>query len=258
MIPKIIHYCWFGKGLMPKSQRDCIKSWQKMMPDYQLMRWDESNFDIEKYAYAKAAYSAKKYAYVSDVARCEALLKYGGIYMDTDVEVFQRLDDYLNHRLFTAIEIYNEFNSVKDKYVDDEGKPLPGVGDIPWCGVLSSMVGCEPDNELVRDCLKFYNDWNAGKGSFVIIDCLAARLAVPYGFVYKDACQHLKNNMIVYPTGLFGFESCPNKKYKVSYHYNAASWQSKTRSQKIKVWFDKLGMLKVFEILRNFKKRLMK
>ena len=132
MIPKIIHYCWFGKGLMPKSQKDCIKGWKRLMPDYQFMCWDESNFDVHKSQYARTAYAAKKYAYVSDVARCETLLKYGGIYMDTDVEVFQRFDDYLNNGLFTAIEIYSEFDEVKKNYVDDDGKPLPSTDGVPW------------------------------------------------------------------------------------------------------------------------------
>ena len=193
MIPKIIHYCWFGKGLMPKSQKDCIEGWKRLMPDYRFLRWDESNFAVQKSQYAQAAYDAKKYAYVSDVARCEALWKYGGIYMDTDVEVSQRFDDYLNNGLFTAIEIYSEFDEVKKNYVDEDGKPLPGIGGVPWCGVLSSIVGCEPSHALIRDCLKYYNDWNSENGSFVTIDGLLAQLAVPYGFVYKDVRQSLQH-----------------------------------------------------------------
>lgn len=258
MIPKIIHYCWFGKGLMPKSQRNCIEGWKKLMPDYQFMRWDESNFDIQKSRYAQAAYAAKKYAYVSDVARCEALLKYGGVYMDTDVEVFQRFDDYLNNGLFTAIEIYSEFNGVKKNYIDDDGNPLSGVDGVPWCGILSSIVGCEPDHALIRDCLKYYDKWDSEKDSFVTIDGLLAYLAVPYGFVYKDTFQKLQNDMIVYPTGLFGYAFCPNPNYTVSYHHNAASWQSQTRSQKRKAFFDKLGLLGFYEAIRGIKKRLCK
>ena len=92
MIPKIIHYCWFGKGLMPKSQRDCIKGWKRLMPDYQIIRWDESNFDLDSFPLAKYACEVKKYALASDVCRYNVLSEHGGIYLDTDVEVFQRFD----------------------------------------------------------------------------------------------------------------------------------------------------------------------
>lgn len=100
MIPKIIHYCWFGKGLMPKSQQDCIKSWKKMLPDYKIMRWDESTFDYNTYSASRYAYQVKKYALVSDVCRYNVLHEYGGIYLDTDVEVFQKFDQYLNATFF--------------------------------------------------------------------------------------------------------------------------------------------------------------
>lgn len=258
MIPKIIHYCWFGKGLMQKSQKDCIKNWKKLMPDYQFMQWDESNFDVEKYDYTQAAYSAKKYAYVSDVARCEALLKHGGIYMDTDVEVFKRLDSYLNHGLFSAIEMYKEFEDVKNQYVDEEGNPFDKCQGVPWCGILSSIIGCDINNVLIGDCLNYYKDWSVDKDTFVTIDGLLARLAVPYGFVYKDVIQHLNYDMVIYPTGIFGFAFSPNPNYTVSYHHNAASWQPQTRVQRRMVLFDKLGLLNLYESLRVFKKRLCK
>ena len=105
MIPKIIHYCWFGKGLMPQSQKNCIKGWQRLMLDYKIMRWDESTFDLGKHPLAQCACNAKRYALASDVCRYNVLAEYGGIYLDTDVELFQRLDKYLDCNFFSAIEL---------------------------------------------------------------------------------------------------------------------------------------------------------
>ena len=87
MIPKIIHYCWFGKGEMPESAKKCLASWHEHMPDYDYKLWNEDNFDVNQYVYAKEAYEARKYAFVSDVVRLWALEREGGIYLDTDVEV---------------------------------------------------------------------------------------------------------------------------------------------------------------------------
>ena len=95
MIPKIIHYCWFGGKALPKSAEKCIKSWQKYMPGYEIKRWDESNFDINAIDYTRDAYAAGKYAFVSDYARFYVLNRFGGIYFDTDVEVIAPFDDIL-------------------------------------------------------------------------------------------------------------------------------------------------------------------
>lgn len=104
MIPKKIHYCWFGGNPLPQLAIDCINSWKKYCPDYEIIRWDESNFNIEKYDYVKEAYEAKKYAFVTDVVRLFVLVKEGGIYMDTDVEVLKPLDDLLKLDAFSGFE----------------------------------------------------------------------------------------------------------------------------------------------------------
>lgn len=104
MIPKIIHYCWFGKGEMPERALKCIESWHHFMPDYQYMLWNEDNFDVASYPYAQEAYAAKKYAFVSDVARLKALKEYGGIYFDVDFEVYKPFDDLLRNEAFAGFE----------------------------------------------------------------------------------------------------------------------------------------------------------
>lgn len=104
MIPKTIHYCWFGGNPMPKLAKECIKSWKKFCPDYEIKEWNESNFDLDMFPYAREAYDAKKYAFVTDVVRLYALYNEGGIYMDTDVELLKPLDAFLHHHAFSGFE----------------------------------------------------------------------------------------------------------------------------------------------------------
>ena len=104
MIPKKIHYCWFGGNPLPELAIKCIESWKKYCPDYEIIEWNESNFDVNALKYTKEAYENKKMAFVSDVARMYALVNIGGIYMDTDVEVYKPLDPFLNDEGFTGFE----------------------------------------------------------------------------------------------------------------------------------------------------------
>ena len=96
MIPKTIHYCWFGRNPLPQSALKCIESWKRVMPDYEVKEWNEDNFDINMFPYAADAYAAGKYAFVSDVARFWILQKEGGVYFDTDVEAVRPLDDLID------------------------------------------------------------------------------------------------------------------------------------------------------------------
>lgn len=104
MIPKKIHYCWFGQGEMPDLARKCISTWKKYMPDWEYKLWNEDNFDVNQIPYTKEAYEAKKYAFVSDYVRLWALEREGGIYLDTDVEVFKPFDDLLGCHAFVGFE----------------------------------------------------------------------------------------------------------------------------------------------------------
>lgn len=104
MIPKVIHYCWFGRGPMPKLALKCIESWKKYCPDYVIKEWNEDNFDIDMYPYVREAYNARKFAFVTDVVRLYALYHEGGIYMDTDVEVIKPLDSLLAYDAVSGFE----------------------------------------------------------------------------------------------------------------------------------------------------------
>lgn len=97
MIPKVIHYCWFGHNPKPEIVEMCIDSWKKHCPDYELVEWNEENFDVNFCEYSRDAYKAEKWAFVSDIARIKVLYENGGVYLDTDVELKRSLDDWIEH-----------------------------------------------------------------------------------------------------------------------------------------------------------------
>jgi len=132
-IPKVIHYCWFGRGQMPKLAEKCIKSWKKFCPDYEIVCWNEDNFDINENRYAREAYDAKKWAFVSDYVRLKVLYENGGVYLDTDVELIKPLDKLIEDGGFMGF--------------DDNGIVSTGLG-----------FACEKGNELVGRLLKDYED----------------------------------------------------------------------------------------------------
>ena len=105
MIPKVIHYCWFGRNPLPSSAVKCIDSWKKFLPDYQIKEWNEDNFDVNIIPYTSDAYKAKKYAFVSDYARFWIIYNYGGVYFDVDVELIRPIDDILEKGPFWGLEL---------------------------------------------------------------------------------------------------------------------------------------------------------
>lgn len=103
-IPKVIHYCWFGHNPKPKLAEKCIKSWKKFCPDYEIVEWNEENFDVNQNRYCREAYEAKKWAFVTDYARLAILYQHGGLYFDTDVELVRNIDELFEEQCFMGIE----------------------------------------------------------------------------------------------------------------------------------------------------------
>lgn len=104
MIPKIIHYCWLSDDELPNDVKECINSWKKYLPDYEIILWNTKNFDVNICEYTKEAFKEKKYAFVSDYVRLYALYNFGGIYLDSDIEVLKSFDDLLDNKAFTCFE----------------------------------------------------------------------------------------------------------------------------------------------------------
>ena len=151
MIPKIIHYCWFGRNPLPKSAQRCIDSWRKYMPNYEIKEWNEDNFDVNMIPYTQQAYAHKKYAFVSDYARFWILYHEGGLYFDTDVEIIRPLDEIVTRGPFMGIE-------AGAKIQTEDGATLavaPGLG-----------LGVNPGLGLYKELLEYYDglDFVDGEG----------------------------------------------------------------------------------------------
>lgn len=255
MIPKKLHYCWFGKGLMPQSQSDFIRHWQRLMPDWELVRWDESNFPVDYCPYTAEAYRQKKWAFVSDVARLKALSEQGGIYMDTDVELFSSLEPYLGNRLFSAVELYpSDFEREGRQLLTADCAPLVAMTDIPYCGFLSAIIGAEAGHPLINECLNAYTERAALKedGSFnaTVIDGMLAKHAVAHGFRYVDRLQLLPD-MTIYPSSVFSYIGAPDRSNAVAFHHTAWSWMPQRGKKRLFTTLDKLHILKPYRILKH-------
>ena len=132
MIPKVIHYCWFGRGEMPKLMKKCVKSWDKFCPGWKVVLWNEDNFDVNSNIWTKQAYEARKFAFVTDYVRLKVLYEQGGIYMDADVELTQKIDRFLEHSAFSGFE-------------SAEAAP-------------TGIIAAEAGHEVIKGWLDYYTD----------------------------------------------------------------------------------------------------
>ena len=133
MIPKIIHYCWFGSKELPELVKKCIATWHKHLPDYEFKLWNEETFDINSSEWCIGAYKEKKYAFVSDYVRLKVLYEYGGIYLDTDIKILK------------------SFNSLLESH------GLLGFEDIKGEVIASCIMGFEKEHSFIKECLEYYN-----------------------------------------------------------------------------------------------------
>lgn len=148
MIPKIIHYCWFGRNPLPELAKQCIASWKKFLPDYEIREWNEDNFDVNIIPYTAEAYKQKKYAFVSDYARFWILYRYGGIYFDTDVEVIKPMDDIISRGNFMGFE------------VNPDGENTPGRYAPRYCFdvALGLGFGISKEHAFIKKMLNLYEN----------------------------------------------------------------------------------------------------
>lgn len=182
MIPKKIHYCWFGGNPLPKDVQKYIDSWRKYCPDYEIKEWNEQNFDIHLNRYVEEAYQQEKWAFVSDVARIYALYTEGGIYMDTDVEVVRNLDPLLNRRGFLGFE------------------------GTQW--IATNIVGFESNHELLKQFLDSYNcraflKQDGSLDQTTNVEELTKLLIEKYSLKLNGKQQVLLKDIMIYPTDYF-------------------------------------------------------
>ncbi|MEH6947939.1 capsular polysaccharide synthesis protein [Bacillus sp. JJ634] len=180
-IPKIIHYCWFGKSEKPAIVKKCIESWENHLQEYEFIEWNEENFDLTINSYVKEAYEAGKYAFVSDYVRVHSLYYYGGIYLDTDVEVFKSFENLLHHDSFWGFE--------QENYI------------------ATSTIGSKQGNLLIKRFLDSYQGKKFKKedGSFDDLTNVAriTRILEDIGLEKNGLYQKIDNMGVFYPQTYF-------------------------------------------------------
>ena len=162
MIPKIIHYCWFGGKPLPPEVRRCIRSWQRVCPDYEIRRWDETNFDVTAHPFMKAAYEAGAWAFVSDIARLMVVHAHGGIYLDTDVELLRRPDGLLDNGCYVGTQQADGQIATGLGFGAEARDPAVGVQrDGARAGLCPPAFGGET-RRLEREAVAFHRQGRSG------------------------------------------------------------------------------------------------
>ena len=242
IIPKVIHYCWFGKTPLPNLALKCIESWRIYLPDYEIKEWNEDNFDVNIIPYTEEAYKAKKYAFVSDYARFWILYKYGGVYFDTDVEVIRPMDCVIQRGAFMGCETDGGNNNIITV--------APGLG-----------LGSQSGNMVLKEIIDVYANLN-----FVNKDgTFNLKTVVQYvtDLLYEEGLENVKgiqcvSGITIYPSEYF----CPinivtnrlhitNNTYTI--HHYAASWVDVRMKKKIKNFMQRLIPESILILWHNLK-----
>jgi mannosyltransferase OCH1-like enzyme len=223
MIPKVIHYCWFGRNPLPDFAKKCIDSWRKFFPEYEIREWNEDNFDVSMIPYTKEAYDAGKYAFVSDYARFWILYKYGGLYFDTDVEVIKPMEDIVNKGPFMGCEIPESKN---------EGLAVaPGLG-----------IGSVPGLKLYSDLLELYSTLHfqmvdGGHHLKTVVE-YTSELLQKQGLKNIDEIQYCAG-VWIYPSEYFSPWDAILGKMNITENTRSIHWYSKTwlpKESSILIW----------------------
>lgn len=186
MIPKCIHYCWFGPAPLPQATQRYIASWHEHLPDFQFKLWNEDNFDVQAVAYSRDAYAAGKYAFVADVCRIQALLHEGGIYLDTDVQLLGSFDAFLPLNCFTGFE-----------------QGLNPYSRELTCSPQAGVMGCEAGSALMRDVWQQYRQLNFNPARPVTINQIFRQIYQQRGIRFNNQYQHIADYVHVYPSDYF-------------------------------------------------------
>lgn len=241
-IPKKIHYIWLGHGEKSDLINSCIDNTKKTMDDWEIIEWNEDNIDIEKCKYAQEAYNAGKYAFAADYARFEILYKYGGVYLDTDVELLKKIPDYLlKEKGFTGVEANNRI--------------APGL-----------IFGVEAQNPLVKEILEYYENekYLLEDGSFnkkTVVD-IVTEVFCQHGFSINGEKQDVEG-IYVYPSEYFCAYDFVTKEFNITdntisiHHYTATwtDWQSRLKKSIQDVLLKVLGKKLYIKII-SFKRKI--
>lgn len=217
MIPKIIHFCWFSGEKQPTLIRKCIKSWKKKLPDYTIKCWNGKSFDFNKLDFTREAISVKQFAPASDYVRLYALYTEGGIYLDSDVEVFRNFDVFLNNRFFSGIEQSGTENNFGYR-------------------IEAGIMGSEPGLPFIKECMSYFenNHFIHPDGTYDNLTMIApeiyTRVFEKYGFQRIAEEQILPNGVHIYPRNMISNGDYVYNYNEIDYsnlyaiHHNMNSW----------------------------------
>lgn len=205
MIPKIIHCCWFGEKKKKPLHKMCIRSWMKICPDYEIIEWNESNYDINKFKFSKEAYEQEKYGFVVDPIRLDIIYQFGGIYLDYDVQLIQSLNDFLKYDAFFSFQK----NYAKNAKIDI---------------ALGLGFGAIKKSNIILNYLQLYNDI-----SFNMIASPDREHGIleKYGLKYEDNTQILDNNICVLNSDVMCPISWKDKKINIKHDTHSIHWFTK-------------------------------
>lgn len=208
MIPKTIHYCWFGKGEKSDLAKKCLSSWKKYCPDYKIIEWNEDNFDLDYNGYTRYCYNNKKWAFLSDFVRLKVIEEHGGIYFDTDVEAIRSFDDLLINNAFFGWE--------------NDSSVASGLG-----------FGAEVSHPAVKEMLKKYEAFSPNdSGDFPLIVCPAinTEALMKFGLKLDGTFQNLDGTLILPSDYLNPYDDPTGRLNKTqntySIHWYSKSWMS--------------------------------
>lgn len=211
MIPKTIHYCWFGRGELSAKAKKCIQSWKKYCPDYEIIEWNEDNFDVHQNEYTKKVYAEKKYAFLSDYARLKIVYEQGGIYLDVDVELVKSLDDLLENDAYFGFETKEFINT--------------GVG-----------FGAKKGSIAVKTLLEEYNQLLDGTKDVIGCPKLNTEGVIKLGLERNGQLQKLAD-CTVYPSDYFNPYDDPTGRLKKTENTHSIHWYAKS-------WLDKKSIIR--------------
>lgn len=226
-LPKVIHYCWFGEGKLGELQEKCISSWKEKCPEYEIIKWDENNYDIGKNAYMKEAYEAGKWAFVSDFARLDILYQFGGIYLDTDVELLKNMDELLQYEAFIS---YGEWPAVNS-----------GAG-----------IGCKKGDMILRQMRDYPRagiPFKKANGEYnTTTNCIYESAVLREYGLKQDFNMQLVKNWLILPPDYFAPESILGEDIYLSdntigVHHCGGSWASNKRRRELLETKEKWGKL---------------
>ncbi|MCD8231871.1 MAG: glycosyl transferase [Clostridiales bacterium] len=210
MIPKKIHYCWFGQNEKPRKVQHCIESWYKYCPDFEIIEWNEDNFKMDQYPYLGWCYKNKKWAFLSDFARLLVVSEYGGIYFDTDVELVKSPNELLEFEAFYGFENNENINTGQ------------GFGSVPHHPTIDAMVDIYA--QLMPDA----------NGEYPLIACpaLNTRALVPFGLKLDGSCQIVAGAKILPIEYMNPYDDPTGRLNRtnntISIHWYSKSWMSRS------------------------------